>query len=141
VVEGVSLAQNFPRPVRRGRRPGLFPGLLERLRAKVQAGAAVLAAMARVFKKDLRLFLRDRSALLFSVLMPNPVITVIAEALFHDDSGRVLVPVVKRGRRPGANTFTKLLASTRRSAREPGGGGAPRAATRRRAAAIVFPPG
>src|SRR2546422_2534856 len=67
--------------------------------------------MLAVFKKDLRLFLRDRSALVFSVLMPILVITVIAEALFHDDSGpKLLVPVVNEDGGPVANTFTKLLA-------------------------------
>jgi ABC-2 type transport system permease protein len=66
--------------------------------------------MLAVFKKDLRLFLRDRSALLFSVLMPILVITVIAEALFHDDSGpKLFVPVVNEDGGPVANTFTKLL--------------------------------
>jgi linearmycin/streptolysin S transport system permease protein len=67
--------------------------------------------MLAVFKKDLRLFLRDRSALVFSVLMPILVITVIAEALFHDDSGpKLLVPVVNEDGGPVAKTFTKLLA-------------------------------
>jgi ABC-type transport system involved in cytochrome c biogenesis permease component len=36
--------------------------------------------MWAVFRKDLRLFLRDRSALLFSLVMPILVITIIAEA-------------------------------------------------------------
>ena len=40
--------------------------------------------MLAVFRKDLRLFLRDRSAFVFSLLMPILVITVIAQALFHD---------------------------------------------------------
>jgi len=34
--------------------------------------------MLAVFRKDLRLFLRDSSALVFSLLMPIFVITVIA---------------------------------------------------------------
>src|SRR6185436_12599085 len=57
------------------------------------------------------LFFRDRSALLLSLLMPVLVITVIAQALFHDDSGpRLLVPVVDEDGGPVASTFTKLLA-------------------------------
>ncbi|HJQ83050.1 MAG TPA: ABC transporter permease [Candidatus Binatia bacterium] len=66
--------------------------------------------MLAVFKKDLRLFLRDRSALLFSLLMPILVITVIAEALFHQDGGpKLLVPVVNEDGGPVATTFVKLL--------------------------------
>ena len=67
--------------------------------------------MLAVFRKDIRLFLRDRSALLVSLLMPVLVITVIAQALFHDDSGpRLLVPVVNEDGGPVAGTFVKLLA-------------------------------
>jgi ABC-2 type transport system permease protein len=99
--------------------------------------------MLAVFKKDLRLFLRDRSALLFSLLMPILVITVIAEALFHDDHGpRLLVPVVNEDGGPVANTFAKLLgehadvrvvvrAEAERLVRD----------ANEAAAAIVFPPG
>jgi len=51
--------------------------------------------MLAVFPKDLRIFLRDRSAFVFSLLMPILVITVIAEGLFHGDDGpQLLVPVV-----------------------------------------------
>ena len=67
--------------------------------------------MLAVFRKDLRLFLRDRSALLFSILMPIFVITVIAEGLFHGDDGpRLLVPIVNQDGGPVAGTFQKLLA-------------------------------
>jgi len=63
-----------------------------------------------VFRKDLRIFLRDRSALVFSLLMPIFVITVIAEGLFHDDDGpQLLVPVVNQDGGPVASTFIKLL--------------------------------
>src|SRR5262249_62229197 len=56
------------------------------------------------------LFLRDRSALLFSLLMPILVITVIAEGLFHGDDGpNLLVPVVNEDGGPVAGTFIKLL--------------------------------
>jgi ABC-2 type transport system permease protein len=67
--------------------------------------------MLAVFRKDLRLFLRDRSALLFSLLMPIFVITVIAEGLFHGDGGpKLLIPVVNEDGGPVAGTFQKLLA-------------------------------
>jgi len=66
--------------------------------------------MLAVFRKDLRLFLRDRSALVFSLLMPIFVITVIAEGLFHGDGGpKLLIPVVNEDRGPVAGTFQKLL--------------------------------
>src|SRR6516225_6752894 len=66
--------------------------------------------MLAVFRKDLRIFLRDRSALVFSLLMPILVITVIAEGLFHGDDGpQLLVPVVNQDGGPVASTFIKLL--------------------------------
>ena len=66
--------------------------------------------MLAVFRKDLRIFLRDRNALVFSLLMPILVITVIAEGLFHDDDGpQLLVPVVNEDGGPVASTFIKLL--------------------------------
>jgi ABC-2 type transport system permease protein len=67
--------------------------------------------MWSVFRKDLRVFFRDRSALLFSLVMPILVITVIAEGLFFDqeDGPDLLVPVVDLDQGPVATTFTKLL--------------------------------
>jgi ABC-2 type transport system permease protein len=67
--------------------------------------------MLAVFRKDLRVFLRDRSALVFSLLMPILVITVIAEGLFFDqkDGPQLLVPVVNEDGGPVAGTFVKLL--------------------------------
>lgn len=65
-----------------------------------------------VFRKDLRIFFRDRSALAFSLLMPILVITVIASGLFHHaQEGMLLhVPVVNEDHGPVASTFMKLLA-------------------------------
>ena len=69
-----------------------------------------MTGMLAVFRKDLRVFLRDRSALVFSLLMPILVITVIAEGLFHGDGGpKLLVPVVNDDGGPVASTFVKLL--------------------------------
>jgi linearmycin/streptolysin S transport system permease protein len=66
--------------------------------------------MLAVFRKDLRIFFRDRSALVFSVLMPILVITVIASGLFHGDDGpKLMVPVVNEDGGPVAGTFLKLL--------------------------------
>ena len=50
--------------------------------------------MLAVFRKDLRIFLRDRSALVFSLLMTILVITVLAEGLYHDDDGPQLLILV-----------------------------------------------
>jgi ABC-2 type transport system permease protein len=65
-----------------------------------------------VFRKDMRVFFRDRSALVFSLLMPILVITVIASGLFHhaEDGMRLHVPVVNEDQGPVASTFMKLLA-------------------------------
>src|SRR2546422_8990017 len=66
--------------------------------------------MLAVFRKDLRIFVRDRWALLFAVAVPMLVVTIIAEALFHSGSGpRLLVPVVNEDGGPVATTFIKLL--------------------------------
>ena len=99
--------------------------------------------MLSVFRKDLRIFLRDRSALLFSLLMPILVITIIAEGLFSgkDDSNQIVVPVVNEDQGPVATTFVKLLrdhakvqevtrAEAEHMVRD----------TNEAAAAIVFPP-
>src|SRR5262249_29725154 len=98
--------------------------------------------MLATCRKDLGIFLRDRSAFVFSLLMPILVITVIAEGLFHGDDGpQLLAPVVNRdgGRVPG--TFIKLLGEhaavrqmTRAAAEHLGRD------THEAAAAIVFPP-
>src|SRR4026209_332990 len=67
--------------------------------------------MLAVFRKDLRLFFRDRSAPLLSLVPPVLVVTISARALFHDDSGpKLLVPVVNEDGGPVATTFVKLLA-------------------------------
>lgn len=101
-----------------------------------------MRAVLAVFRKDLRVFLRDRSALVFSLLMPILVITVIAEGLFHDedDGPKLLVPIVNEDRGPVATTFTKLLAehaNVRETSREE----AEKLVrdTHEAAAAIVFP--
>jgi len=98
--------------------------------------------MLAVFRKDLRLFLRDRSALLFSILMPIFVITVIAEGLFHGDDGpKLLVPIVNQDGGPVAGTFQKLLAE-HADVREVSREEAERLVRDKHeaAAAIVFPP-
>ena len=66
--------------------------------------------MRAVFWKEIRLILRDRSAFVFSLLVPIVVISIIAGALFHSDTGpQLLVPVVNDDGGPVAGTFIKLL--------------------------------
>lgn len=98
--------------------------------------------MLAVFRKDLRVFVRDRAALLFSLLMPVLVITVIAEALFDADNGpKPLFPVVNEDGGPVASTFVKLLAE-HADVREVARPEAERLVrdANKAAAAIVFPP-
>lgn len=67
--------------------------------------------MVAVFFKDLRLILRDRWLVLFSILVPILVITIIASALFESDGGpKMTVPIVDQDRGPVATAFKKLLA-------------------------------
>ena len=64
----------LPVPVRLRGGEGFLPGAA-RAPARQGAGAAPATspdAMFAVFRKDLRIFLRDRSALVFSLLMPDP---------------------------------------------------------------------
>ena len=66
--------------------------------------------MAAVFWKDLRIFLRDRSGVVFSLLMPLIVIAVIAQGILRPDEGpRLVIPVVNEDGGPVAGTFVKLL--------------------------------
>ncbi len=99
--------------------------------------------MLSVFRKDLRIFLRDRTALVFSIVMPLLVITVIAEGLFHgkEDGPQLLVPVVNDDHGPVAGTFIKILAEHAR-VREMSRADAEHLVrdTHEAPAAIVFPP-
>ena len=66
--------------------------------------------MVAVFLKDLRIILRDRWALLFFILVPIVVISIIASALFDSDEGpKLMVPVVNEDQGPVATAFVKLL--------------------------------
>jgi ABC-2 type transport system permease protein len=100
--------------------------------------------MWSVFRKDLRIFLRDRSALVFSLVMPIFVITVIAQGLFwddKDDNRKLLVPVVNEDQGPVASTFMKLLAEHAEVRDVPRAEAEAMVRDRHvAAAAIVFPP-
>ncbi len=59
--------------------------------------------------KDLRLIARDRAALLFLVLVPFVVVTVLAEALAGSDTGSLLLPVVNEDDGPVASVLIEAL--------------------------------
>src|SRR5215813_1796905 len=66
--------------------------------------------MVAVFLKDLLMIRRDRTGLFISLIVPILVISLIAEALFHNDEGpKMTVPVVDDDQGPVASTFIKLL--------------------------------
>jgi ABC-2 type transport system permease protein len=59
--------------------------------------------------KDLRLIVRDRVALLFTVLVPIVVITIVAETLGGHAGGSILLPVVNDDGGPVAEVLTETL--------------------------------
>lgn len=59
--------------------------------------------------KDLRLILRDRAALVFLVLVPFVVVTVLAESLAGSDTGSLLLPVVNEDQGPVASVLVEAL--------------------------------
>ncbi len=91
--------------------------------------------------KDLRLIARDRAAMLFLVLVPFVVVTVLAEALAGSDTGSLLLPIVNEDHGPVA---TVLMRGTVRVRHRGGGRAGPRRSTSSPArkiapAAIVVP--
>ena len=64
--------------------------------------------MVAVFWKDLRLIVRDRLALVASMLVPVLVISLIAGALLDNgDRTRLLLPVVDEDQGPVATAFAQ----------------------------------
>jgi ABC-2 type transport system permease protein len=59
--------------------------------------------------KDLRLIARDRAAMVFLVLVPFVVVTVLAEALAGSDTGSLLLPVVNEDQGPVATVLVQAL--------------------------------
>ena len=66
--------------------------------------------MVAAFLKDLLMIRRDRGGLFISLIVPVLMITIIAEALHHDEDPKIRVPVVNEDQGPVAGTFLKLLA-------------------------------
>lgn len=59
--------------------------------------------------KDLRLIARDRAALLFLLLVPFVVVTVLAQSLAGSDTGSLLLPVVNEDEGPVAEVLIESL--------------------------------
>jgi ABC-2 type transport system permease protein len=59
--------------------------------------------------KDLRLIARDRAAILFLVLVPFVVVTVLAESLAGSDTGSLLLPIVNEDQGPVAAVLIQAL--------------------------------
>jgi linearmycin/streptolysin S transport system permease protein len=59
--------------------------------------------------KDLRLIARDRAALLFLVLVPFVVVTVLTQSLAGSDTGSLLLPVVNEDQGPVAEVLIESL--------------------------------
>src|SRR5512143_850192 len=59
--------------------------------------------------KDLRLIGRDRSALVFLLLVPMVIILVVAETQSGEGSQSILFPVVNEDQGPVANAFIKVF--------------------------------
>lgn len=67
--------------------------------------------MIAVFANELRLLLRDRAAVLWLVLGPVLVISVITVARYQSGTGpQLLLPIVNEDQGPVAGAFVKLLA-------------------------------
>lgn len=65
--------------------------------------------LLRVMLKDLRLIVRDRSALAFLVLVPMVIILVVAETQSGEGSQSILFPVVNEDQGPVANALIKVF--------------------------------
>jgi ABC-2 type transport system permease protein len=63
-----------------------------------------------IAQKDLLLIARDRAALLFTLLVPIIVITIVAETLGGHAGGTILLPVVDEDRGPVAEVLIQTLA-------------------------------
>lgn len=62
-----------------------------------------------IFLKDLRLIARDRVALLFNIVVPIVVITIVASTLGGSEGGSLLLPVVNEDQGPVAQLLIETL--------------------------------
>jgi len=66
-------------------------------------------SLLAITAKDLRLIGRDRAALLFLILVPFVVITVLVQSLAGSDTGSLLLPVVNEDQGPVAEVLIEAL--------------------------------
>src|SRR4029453_1721400 len=66
-----------------------------------------LVSLLAIALKDLRLIVRDRAALLFTLVVPIIVITIVAGPLGGHGGGSILLPVVNDDGAPVAAVLTK----------------------------------
>jgi ABC-type multidrug transport system permease subunit len=99
--------------------------------------------MLAVFRKDLHLLLRDRTALVLSLIAPLALITIITFARQRSaEPPRPIVPVVDDDKGPVAAAFVELLGKHADVVRTDGAGAARMVRELNRApAALVFPRG
>ncbi len=65
--------------------------------------------LLRIMLKDLRLIGRDRSALLFLLLVPMVIILVVAETQSGEGTQSILFPIVNEDQGPVANALVKVF--------------------------------
>jgi ABC-2 type transport system permease protein len=70
---------------------------------------AALTCLFEVARKDVVLILRDRGALLFTILVPIAVVTIVAESLGDEAHRRILFPIVNEDEGPVAEVLIELL--------------------------------
>lgn len=68
-----------------------------------------MKALLTIMSKDLRVIGRDRAALLFLVLVPFVVVTVLVQSLAGSDTGSLLLPVVNEDQGPVAEVLIETL--------------------------------
>jgi len=69
-----------------------------------------IVSWVTVLLKDLRLISRDRVALLFNLVVPIAVITIVASTLGGSEGGTLLLPVVNEDKGPVAEFLIETLA-------------------------------
>ena len=90
-------------------------------------GGADVRSLLAITWKDLRLIARDRAAILFLVLVPFVVVTVLAESLAGSDTGSLLLPVVNEDQGPvGSGPDPSAVRVRQRRGGGSGRGGVPR---------------
>src|SRR5262249_18374670 len=81
----------------------------QEVRSRRGGGRRRSVRLLRITLKDLRLIGRDRSALLFLLIVPLVIILVVAETQSGGGTQRLFFPVVHDDPGPGANSLIKVF--------------------------------